>query len=375
MLTMQDALARLAEYWAAQGCLTVQPMNSEVGAGTLNPATFLRVLGPEPCRVAYVEPSVRPDDSRYGDNPNRIQCHTQFQVILKPEPGNAQELYLGSIAALGIDIAAHDVRFVEDDWAFPALGAWGLGWEVWLDGLEITQFTYLQQAGGVNLDPVSVEITYGMERILMALQGVRHFKEIVYADGVSYGEVFGQAEYEMSRYYLDDADVPTNRTLLDLYAAEAQRMIDLRLPVPAHTYVLKCSHTFNVLDARGAISTADRASEFARMRRLAAAVSQLWIALREELGYPLGVSSKLEPPPAPAMEAVPVAADTGGTRRLVLEIGTEEMPPAEARGAREQLRHACGSARTASPPSPARWPPWRSCLTTTDRRSNEPACW
>jgi glycyl-tRNA synthetase len=230
LLTMQDALTRLHEYWTEQGCLTVQPMNTEVGAGTLNPATFLRVLGPEPWRVAYVEPSVRPDDARYGENPNRIQTHTQYQVILKPEPGDPQELYLASLAALGIDVHAHDVRFVEDNWASPALGAWGLGWEVWLDGLEITQFTYFQQAGGQNLRPVSVEITYGMERILMALQGVRHFKDIVFAPGITYGEVFGQAEYEMSRYDLDDADVDATRALLDLYAGEAQRMIDLRRP-------------------------------------------------------------------------------------------------------------------------------------------------
>ncbi|MEV4617179.1 glycine--tRNA ligase [Asanoa sp. NPDC049573] len=333
MLTMQDALSRLTAYWVDQGCLTVQPMNTEVGAGTLNPATFLRVLGPEPWRVVYVEPSVRPDDSRYGENPNRIQTHTQVQVILKPEPGNAQELYLDSLAALGIDVAAHDVRFVEDNWAAPGVGAWGLGWEVWLDGLEITQFTYFQQAGGVTLDPPSVEITYGIERILMALQGVRHFKEIAYAPGVSYGEVFGQGEYEMSRYYLDDADVETNRVLLDLYAAEAQRMVDAGLPVPAHTYVLKSSHAFNVLDARGAVSTSDRAAEFGRMRRLAGEVSQLWMARREQLGHPLGVT-----PPTPAATAAAEAEASTGTRQLVFEIGTEEMPPAEARAAREQVR-------------------------------------
>ncbi|MDG4768076.1 glycine--tRNA ligase [Solwaraspora sp. WMMD406] len=332
---MQDALARLAAYWAEQGCLTVQPMNTEVGAGTLNPATFLRVLGPEPWRVAYVEPSVRPDDSRYGENPNRVQTHTQFQVILKPEPGDAQELYLGSLAALGIDVTAHDVRFVEDNWASPALGAWGLGWEVWLDGLEITQFTYFQQAGGINLDVPSVEITYGIERIMMALQGVRHFKEIEYAPGVSYGEIFGPGEYEMSRYYLDDADVATNRQLLDLYAAEAQRMIDAGLPVPAHSFVLKCSQAFNVLDSRGAVSTADRATEFARMRRLAGEVARLWARRREELGHPLGVV-----PPAPAGQAHPSAAPaeaSGPARRLVFEIGTEEMPPSEVRSGRQQV--------------------------------------
>lgn len=335
MLTMQDALARLAAYWAEQGCLTVQPMNTEVGAGTLNPATFLRVLGPEPWRVAYVEPSVRPDDARYGENPNRIQTHTQFQVILKPEPGDAQELYLGSLAALGIDVAAHDVRFVEDNWASPALGAWGLGWEVWLDGLEITQFTYFQQAGGINLEVPSVEITYGIERIMMALQGVRHFKEIAYAPGISYGEIFGPGEYEMSRYYLDDADVATNRQLLDLYAAEAQRMIDAGLPVPAHSFVLKCSQAFNVLDARGAVSTAERATEFARMRRLAGEVAQLWVRRRDELGHPLGVV-----PPAPAGQADGAAAqpgESGPARQLVFEIGTEEMPPSEVRSARQQV--------------------------------------
>jgi len=334
VLTMQDALARLDGYWTGRGCLRVQPMNTEVGAGTLNPATFLRVLGPEPWRVAYVEPSVRPDDARYGENPNRIQCHTQYQVILKPEPGDAQQLYLGSLEALGIDVRAHDVRFVEDNWASPALGAWGLGWEVWLDGLEITQFTYFQQAGGIDLDPVSVEITYGVERILMARHGVRHFKDIGYAPGISYGEVFGQAEYEMSRYYLDDADVTANRALLEAYAAEAQRMIEARLPVPAHSYVLKCSHAFNVLDARGAVSTAERAAEFARIRRLSGSVARLWIDRRAELGHPLGTT-----PPTEAARPAPQGTTpaTEGPRRLVFEIGTEEMPPAEARAARDQL--------------------------------------
>jgi glycyl-tRNA synthetase len=261
---MQDALLALTKYWTDQGCMISQPFNTEVGAGTMNPATILRVLGPEPWRVAYVEPSVRPDDSRYGENPNRLQTHTQFQVILKPDPGDPQEVYLKSLEALGIDVNAHDIRFVEDNWASPALGAWGLGWEVWLDGLEITQFTYFQQAGGMTLNPVSVEITYGIERILMAVQGVEHFKDIVYAPGISYGEVFGQAEYEMSRYYLDDAHVEDNRALFETYAAEARRLLDQRLPVPAHTYVLKCSHVFNVLDARGAISTTDRASRGTR---------------------------------------------------------------------------------------------------------------
>ncbi|MBB5874633.1 glycyl-tRNA synthetase [Allocatelliglobosispora scoriae] len=335
-LTMQDALSRLSAYWGGLGCLTVQPMNTEVGAGTLNPATALRVLGPEPWKVAYVEPSVRPDDARYGQNPNRIQCHTQFQVILKPDPGNPQELYLGSLVALGVDITKHDVRFVEDNWASPALGAWGLGWEVWLDGLEITQFTYFQQAGGITLNPVSVEITYGMERILMALQGVRHFKDIEYAPGISYGEVFGQTEYEMSRYYLDDADVPTNRELLSAYAAEAQRMIDAGLPIPAHSFVLKMSHAFNVLDARGAVSTADRTNEFARMRRLSNAVAKLWIATREKEGFPLG---QVAPPPMTATTWCEQPEQVG-PQLLVFEIGVEEMPPAEARDARQQIETA-----------------------------------
>ncbi len=335
MLTMQDALLALNRYWTEQGCLATQPMNSEVGAGTLNPATFLRVQGPEPWRVAYVEPSVRPDDSRYGENPNRLQTHTQFQVILKPEPGNAQELYLGSLAAIGIDVAAHDIRFVEDNWASPALGAWGLGWEVWLDGLEITQFTYFQQAGGISLDPVSVEITYGIERILMAVQNVGHFKDIAYAPGISYGEAFGQAEYEMSRYYLDDADVETNRSLFETYATEAQRMLDARLPVPAYSYVLKCSHAFNVLDARGAISTTERARAFGRMRALAHEVAGLWAARREELGHPLGQAA---PVAEPAL--VTAGAPAAGPATLAFEIGVEEMPPAEVTRSAEAVRTA-----------------------------------
>jgi glycyl-tRNA synthetase len=335
LLTMQETLTRLSAYWAERGCLTVQPMNTEVGAGTLNPATALRVLGPEPWRVAYVEPSVRPDDARYGENPNRIQCHTQFQVILKPEPGDAQELYLGSLRALGIDTRAHDVRFVEDNWTSPALGAWGLGWEVWLDGLEITQFTYFQQAGGVALDPPAVEITYGIERILMSLQEVRHFKDITYAPSVSYGELFGQAEYEMSRYYLDDAGIGANRQLLDTYAAEAQRMVDAGLPVPAHSFVLKMSHAFNVLDARGAVSTAERASEFTRMRQMSNAVAKLWITSREDAGLPLGTTPEPKAPAPVRSGEAPTAPAT-----FVLEIGVEEMPPSEARTAREQIETA-----------------------------------
>jgi glycyl-tRNA synthetase len=330
---MQDALLALTRYWADRGCLIAQPFNTEVGAGTMNPATVLRVLGPEPWRVAYPEPSVRPDDSRYGENPNRLQTHTQFQVVLKPDPGDPQEQYLGSLEALGIDIRAHDVRFVEDNWASPALGAWGLGWEVWLDGLEITQFTYFQQSGGQALDPVSVEITYGIERIMMALQEVSHFKDITYAPGISYGEAFGQAEYEMSRYYLDDADVDTTRQLFEAYASEADRMIAAGLPVPAHYDVLKCSQAFNVLDARGAVSTTERATAFARMRALSRDTARLWAQRRAELGHPLGVTQ----PPLPA--AAPTAfAEVSGPRTALLEIGTEELPAAEVTRAAHALR-------------------------------------
>ena len=331
LLTMQDALRRLSDYWTSKGCLTWQPFNSEVGAGTMNPATVLRVLGPEPWDVAYVEPSVRPDDSRYGENPMRIQTFTQFQVILKPEPGDPQELYLGSLEeALGIDLSKHDVRFIEDNWQQPAIGAWGLGWEVWLDGMEITQFTYFQQVGGQNLDPIPVELTYGMERIMMAQQGVTHFKDIVYATAadrrpVTYGEAFGQQEYEMSRYYLDDADVEANRRLYETYIGEATRMVESRLPVPAHSYILKSSHAFNVLDARGAISTTERAKAFATMRRLMRDTAALWIERREELGFPLTREAAAEDDTAPR-PADPTTLSTE-PQTFALEIGVEELPP------------------------------------------------
>ncbi|GLY33830.1 glycine--tRNA ligase [Kineosporia sp. NBRC 101731] len=332
MLKFQEVLSRLTAYWAEQGAMTVQPFNTEVGAGTANPATALRVLGPEPWRVAYVEPSVRPDDSRYGENPNRLQTHTQFQVILKPDPGNPQELYLESLAAIGIDLDAHDVRFVEDNWASPALGAWGLGWEVWLDGMEITQFTYFQQMGGVTLSPTSVEITYGLERIVMALQGVNHFKDIQYAPGITYGEAFGQVEYEMSRYYLDDADIDTARRLYDLHEAEATLMIERRLPVPAYYNLLKCSHTFNVLDARGVVSTAERARAFSTMRRLSRDVASLWVERREENGFPLGT---VQTPVA--AEPLPLPAPATAPSTLLFEIGLEELPAGEVERAQDWL--------------------------------------
>jgi len=324
MVTMQEAIRALTSFWSDHDCLIVQPFNTEVGAGTMNPATVLRVLGPEPWRAAYVEPSVRPDDSRYGENPNRLQTHTQYQVILKPEPGNPQDLLLASLEAIGIDLQAHDIRFIEDNWAQPAIGAWGLGWEVWLDGLEITQFTYFQQVGGLTLDPVAVEITYGLERILMASQGVTHFTDIEYAPGISYGEVFGQTEYEMSRYYLDDANIEANRMLFEAYTTEAQSMIDRSLPVPAHSYVLKASHAFNVLDARGAVGTTERATAFALMRRLAREVSKLWVERRAEIGHPL-----LRPAPErPVVSRAAAVPDRDAApRTLVIEIGFEELPP------------------------------------------------
>ena len=347
---MQDALRILSDYWTSRGCLTWQPFNTEVGAGTMNPATVLRVLGPEPWDVAYVEPSVRPDDSRYGQNPNRLQTHTQFQVILKPEPGDPQELYLGSLEALGIDLDAHDVRFVEDNWAQPAIGAWGLGWEGWLDGMEITQFTYFQQVGGQDLDPIPVELTYGMERILMAQQGVTHFKDIAYArkpDGtvVTYGEAFGQQEYEMSRYYLEDADVDVNHKLYEAYVSEAARMVEARLPVPAHQYILKSSHAFNVLDARGAISTTERAKAFGTMRRLMRDVATLWIERRQELGFPLLKPVEAADPAVPEDPQVPADA---APRRFVLEIGVEELPPHVVPQTIEAVREAVTAGLAAS---------------------------
>lgn len=340
-LTFQEIILRLHHYWAEKGCLIWQPYNVQVGAGTMNPATVLRVLGPEPWNVGYVEPSVRPDDSRYGENPNRFQQHIQYQVILKPDPGNPQDLYLGSLEAIGIDRRQHDVRFVEDNWESPALGAWGLGWEVWLDGLEITQFTYFQQSGGFVLDPVSVELTYGLERIAMFLQRVDHFKRIQYAPGIAYGEMYGIAEYEHSRYNLDDADIGAQTELFKLYESEAQRCVDLGLILPAHEFVLKCSHTFNVLDARGAIGVTERAQYFARMRGLARQVAQGFVEQRLRLEYPLlDEAVTVAPPHVPTVDGVAFANEP---QTFVLEIGTEELPPSDVRAAIGQLETAIPS--------------------------------
>uniref|UniRef100_A0A6N2NG88 glycine--tRNA ligase n=1 Tax=Salix viminalis TaxID=40686 RepID=A0A6N2NG88_SALVM len=258
----------------------------------MNPLTFVRVLGPEPWNVAYVEPSIRPDDSRYGENPNRLQRHTQFQVILKPDPGNSQDLFIRSLSALGVDVNAHDIRFVEDNWESPVLGAWGLGWEIWMDGMEITQFTYFQQAGSLQLSPISVEITYGLERILMLLQGVDHFKKIRYADCITYGELFLENEKEMSAYYLEHASIHHLQKHFDFFEEEARSLLAAGLPIPAYDQLLKTSHAFNILDSRGFVGVTERARYFGRMRSLARQCAQLWLKTRESLGYPLGTVSE-----------------------------------------------------------------------------------
>jgi glycyl-tRNA synthetase len=267
--TFQSIILSLQEFWAAKGCLIWQPYYTQVGAGTMNPATFLRVLGPEPWNVAYVEPSVRPDDGRYGENPNRFQLHYQFQVILKPDPGNPVELYLQSLEAIGIDPRAHDIRLVEDNWEQLAISAWGLGWEIWLDGQEITQFTYFQQVGGQSLDPVAVEITYGLDRILIALNNAAAIWEEPWNETVKYGEVRRQEEFEHSKYYYDVADVDRLQQMYDLYRAEAESCLAQGLVLPAHDYVLKCSHAFGSLDARGAIGVTERQVFYGQMRDLA----------------------------------------------------------------------------------------------------------
>jgi len=334
-MDFQSAIMRLNEFWTEHGCLLWQPYNVQVGAGTLNPATALRVLGPEPWNVAYPEPSVRPADGRYGENPNRWQQFYQYQVILKPDPGNPQELYLASLEALGIDTSRHDVRFVEDNWESPALGAWGLGWEVWLDGQEISQYTYFQQAGGLDLDPVSVEITYGLERIVMVLQGVRAIPEIRWRDGLTYGDIHLQGEIEHCTYNFRVADVDRVRKMFDMCEAEAQRALDASLVMPAHDYVLKCSHLFNVLDARGAVGVTERARFFVRMRDLARRVAGAYVQQREELGHPF--QEVLNPRRAARQELLAEAAPPERPQRFVLEIGCEELPVADLAAACRQL--------------------------------------
>ncbi|OPX87080.1 glycine--tRNA ligase subunit alpha [Pelotomaculum sp. PtaB.Bin117] len=286
-MNFQDLIITLDHFWSRQNCIILQPYDVEKGAGTMNPATFLRALGPEPWRVAYVEPSRRPTDGRYGENPNRLQHYYQYQVILKPSPDDVQELYLDSLKAIGIDPDKHDIRFVEDNWESPTLGAWGLGWEVWLDGMEITQFTYFQQCGGIDCRPVCAEITYGLERLATFIQGVDSVFDITWVDGISYRDVHHRGEVEHSHYNFELADTDMLFKLFDLYEQEALRVVEQGFVLPAYDQVLKCSHTFNLLDARGAISVTERTGFVARVRNLARACAQAYVEQREAMGYPL----------------------------------------------------------------------------------------
>jgi glycyl-tRNA synthetase len=340
-LSFQDIILRLLAYWKEQGCLVQQPYNVQLGAGTMNPATALRVLGPEPWNVVYVEPSIRPDDGRFGQNPNRMQMHHQLQVILKPDPGDPQERYLKSLEAIGIDPRQHDIRFVEDNWESPALGAWGLGWEVWLDGQEITQFTYFQQAGGQSLDPVSVEITYGLDRIALALQGLESVWNVDYGAGIPYGDILLASEIEHCKYYFEVADVEALKAVYDTYEREARRCLEARLVLPAHDYNVKCSHLFNVLDTRGAIGVTERANYFRRMRNVARDMSVLYLAQRQQLDYPLLHHGSWPGQTADAGAAVAAPAPVStGPHPFVLEIGSEELPAADLTAALAHLRTA-----------------------------------
>ncbi|MDX9788141.1 MAG: glycine--tRNA ligase subunit alpha [Tenuifilaceae bacterium] len=286
-MNFQDVILTLQSYWSKKGCLLVQPYDLEVGAGTFHPTTLLKAIGPEPWRVAYVQPSRRPTDGRYGENPNRLQHYYQFQVMLKPSPTDVQQLYLESLKALGVDPLAHDIRFVEDDWESPTLGASGLGWEVWLDGMEITQFTYFQLAGSIELSPIPVEITYGLERITMYLQGVDNVYDLKWNDSVTYGQVYHQQEVEQSTYNFEKADVKKLLGFFNAYEAESKQQIDSGLVVPAYEYCLKCSHTFNLLDARGAISVTERTGYIARIRNMARLCAEKYLQQREKMGFPL----------------------------------------------------------------------------------------
>jgi glycyl-tRNA synthetase alpha chain len=286
-LTFQDLILRLQTFWAGHGCMIETPLDLEVGAGTMHPSTFLRVLGPEPWNVGYVQPSRRPADGRYGDNPFRLGKHYQFQVVLKPAPLNVQDLYLDSLRALGLDLTRHDIRFEEDNWEAPTLGAWGVGWQILLDGMEITQFTYFQQAGGIDLSPISAEITYGLERLTMFLSRKASVYDIEWAAGVGYGPVRSQDEREFSTYYFEVADIDLHWKLLDAFEAEAKRCLERKLVLPAYELTLKCSHVFNTLDARGAVSVTERVGVIKRVRDLAVACARQFLEAREALGFPL----------------------------------------------------------------------------------------
>ncbi len=286
-MDFQEIIFNLQKFWGEQGCIIQQPYDTEKGAGTMNPTTFLRVLGPEPWKVAYVEPSRRPADGRYGENPNRVQQHYQFQVVLKPSPEDVQEIYFKSLESLGISRKEHDIRFIEGDWEAPTLGAWGLGWEVWLDGLEITQFTYFQQVGGLDLDIIPVEITYGLERLGMVIQDVDNIFDLKWGENIAYRDVRHQAEVEQSRYNFEEADITMLFNLFNIYEKEARRLIEVGLPLPAYDYILKCSHTFNLLDARGAISVSERTGYISRVRNIARLCAEEYVKKREELGFPL----------------------------------------------------------------------------------------
>lgn len=303
-LTFQGVILALQNFWAEQGCLIQQPYDLEKGAGTMNPATFLRVIGPEPWNVFHIEPSRRPTDGRYGENPNRLQHYYQGQVIMKPSPDNIQDVYLKSLEVIGVDPSKHDIRFVEDDWESPTLGAWGVGWEVWMDGMEITQFTYFQQAGGHDCKPVAVEITYGLERLCMYLQNVDVVYNLKWNDEVSYGDVHLKGEWEHSTYNFEQADTDMLQQLFSLYEKEALRLITLKEPavplvLPAYDYVLKCSHAFNLLDARGVISVSERTAYIKRINHIARKVATAYLKQREELGFPL-LKKKAEPVAAAA---------------------------------------------------------------------------
>jgi glycyl-tRNA synthetase alpha chain len=286
-MNFQEVILKLQNFWADYGCAVDQAMDIECGAGTFNPSTFFRVIGPEPWKTAYVEPSRRPTDGRYGENPNRLQHYFQFQVILKPSPDDIQELYLQSLKEIGIDAAAHDIRFVEDDWESPTLGAWGLGWEVWLNGMEVTQFTYFQQVGGIDLKPVSVEITYGLERLCMYLQEKESVYDLMWNNEITYGDIYHQNEVEMSKYNFELSNADMLFDLFNKFEAECLKLCEEGLPWPAYDYCLKCSHAFNLLDARGAISITERATYIGRVRNVASKVARLYADQREEMGYPL----------------------------------------------------------------------------------------